>query len=141
MRDPLRRTHEIGSRPEGERRVLRPDHQVSAHAAGEIQDDCGFASLILVDDLAKQGRIAAAGAGLRIPHVQMHDGGAGGMGVERRGGDLRPASRAHEDSSPPNPRTGHRTGNEDFGRDHGNLAALAERPALGTRYRSAGRGI
>ena len=70
------------------------DTDVASHAAGEIDDDVDLAFADALHDLAVVARRHAEGAGLRIAHVDVDDGGAGAGGLDGRIGDLLRGDRA-----------------------------------------------
>jgi len=89
LREPLIGARHVGLRGVERQRLLRAaQHEVAAHASGEIEHDvdAGFAHTL--DDLATERRIARGGAGPRVADLDVRDRGAGLGGLYRRGGDL-----------------------------------------------------
>ena len=64
------------------------EHEVAAHARGEVEDDVDVGRAHPLDDLAVERRVARALAGLRVADVDVRDGGAGARGLDRGVGDL-----------------------------------------------------
>ena len=71
-----------------ERRVGAAEHEVAAHAGGQVEHDVDVGRAHALDDLAVQRRIARALAGLRVADVDVGDGGAGARGLDRRRRDV-----------------------------------------------------
>ena len=84
---------EVASRP---RRVGGPahaDHQVAAHAGGEVDQHVDVALADPLDDLAVERDVAARRAGLGVADVAVHDRRAGARRLDRGVGDLRRRDR------------------------------------------------
>ena len=62
--------------------------QVAAHARGRVDHHVDAAVAQPLDDLAVERHLARAVAGARIPHVDVHDGGAGPRRLDAGLGDL-----------------------------------------------------
>ena len=71
--EPLDAADQVGALDE-RRGVLRVEHQVAAHARGGVDDDVDVGVPDPLDDLAVERDVARALAGLRVAHVDVHDG-------------------------------------------------------------------
>ena len=90
VREPLGRAGHVGSlRVRRKRRLDTAEHEVAAHARGEVEDDVDVRRADPLDDLAVERGVARRPAGLRIPDVDVHDRRARARGVDGRRRDLR----------------------------------------------------
>jgi hypothetical protein len=64
------------------------EHQVAAHAGGEVEHDIDIGRADALGDLAEQVAPARGGPGLGIAHMAMDDGGPGFGGIDGGGGDI-----------------------------------------------------
>ena len=85
----------------GEGRILAAEHEVAAHAGGQVEHDVDVGGADPLDDLAVERRVAAALAGLGVADVDVDDRGAGPGGLDRRVGDLLRRDRARARSARP----------------------------------------
>ena len=69
-------------------RLVAPEHEVPAHAGGEVEHDVHPGGADLVHDLLVELGVAGAVAGLGIAHVDVHDRRARLRRLDGRGGDL-----------------------------------------------------
>ena len=60
------------------------EHEVAAHAGGEVEHDVDLGVADALDDLAVELGAPRALAGLGVAHVDVHDGGAGRGRLDRR---------------------------------------------------------
>ena len=89
MREPLGGARHVGAgRDRRERRLGRAEHEVAAHAGGQVQHDVDAGGADALDHLAIELRIARALAGLGVAHMDVGDGGAGLGRFDRGVGDL-----------------------------------------------------
>ncbi len=84
----LGRTGHVGGRVERQRRFDSAEHEIAAHAGGEVDHDVGARRADALDDLPVQRRIAAALARLRVPDVNVRDRSPGLGRLDRGRGDL-----------------------------------------------------
>src|ERR1700733_507654 len=79
------------------RRVLQPalaDADITAHAAGQIDNHIHLALAYALDDFAVMARLHAERAGVGFTHVDVDDGRAGPCRLHRRARDLFRSDRA-----------------------------------------------
>ena len=89
MRQPLGRAHHVGAaRVRRQRGVLAAEHEVAAHAGGQVDDDVDVRGADPLDDLAVVREVARAPAGLRVADVDVDDRCARARRLDRRVGDL-----------------------------------------------------
>ena len=89
VREPLGRADHVGARLVGrQRRLVAAEHEVAAHAGGEVQDDVDVGRADPLDDRAVERRVAGAAAGLRVADVDVRDRRARARRLDRRVGDL-----------------------------------------------------
>ena len=56
--------------------------------SARVDDHLGVAAADALEHFAEQRRVTAGRPADRVTHVQVDDGRAGGVGIERRSGDL-----------------------------------------------------
>ena len=96
MGEPLLRAHQVGAAGvERQRRAGAAQHEVAAHARGEVDHGVDVGAAQPLDHGAVERDVARAAARLRVAHVDVHDRGAGARRVERRVRDL---LRRHRDA-------------------------------------------
>ena len=83
MRDAFSWAHKVSSGAEIQRRIVGPQHEVTAHASGQVDDQLVIFGADPFENLAEKRRVAARGARHRIANMQVHDGCTGGMRIER----------------------------------------------------------
>ena len=89
MSQPLARPRHVGAvRVEGEGMLAGAEHQVAAHAGGEVEDHVGPGPADPLHRLAEEGRVAGAPPRLGVPDVDVDDGGAGPRRLDRGVRDL-----------------------------------------------------
>ena len=71
-----------------DRRIFRIQAELSAHAAGEVENDIDIRSADAFHHLVVIFKFPAARAGLRIANMDVHDCGAGAGCLQAGGGDL-----------------------------------------------------
>ena len=72
--EPLGRAGHVGALgSRRKRRLGTAEHEVAAHARGEVEDDVDVGRADPLDDLAVERRVARRPAGLRVADVDVHD--------------------------------------------------------------------
>ena len=83
--EPLLGARHVGPGGVGrKRRVAAAEHEIAAHAGGEVEHDVDVRRAHALDHLAVERDVAAALAGLGIAHVDVRDGRPGARRLESR---------------------------------------------------------
>ena len=67
---------------EGERLLVAPEHHVTAHAGGQVDDHVNVGGTDPIDHFTVQVDISGPDSGERVTHVDVHDGRTRPCGVE-----------------------------------------------------------